>query len=501
MPTTRAVLTYAHVRHALQLAEDGTTSLAEWADEREPGLRIRVRGRAATWLLQFGRHTVTLGPAKRWTPLQAREMASHVRGMLRSELDPRPWIAARLAGATPDEAAGVLLHRRAKQRQEWSLGTVLQTYLDEHIRQGRVVRGVRRPPSTATARDVEAVLRSEPFAAIANLFTRQFDEAAFEQFRNATAAAHGGSASRKAVAYVSAALSWARFHHAAASGLVGAPRWWRDVRSIHVETVRNRMPSVADLGLTLALAREAQHLSPSGGTGPSETAVLALWFVLLTAQRLSVVGIEHRFVVEDDRAGDGSGIVYIPAELMKSRREHVVPLPPAAMALVRPAIAAAKAAQSRWLFPAPRKRRADEDLPIHKSTLYHLLLRLRGGHATGKRRLAPDLLSAAGVSVPDWSPHDVRRTFATVIEDRTTRGDAVSAVLDHAQDGGRSMVPDAAAITRIAYSRAQRLPLKRLALEPWVAMIFEAVAAAESRAKEVVAEARAGRTTTLARAV
>ncbi|KAA5599514.1 DEAD/DEAH box helicase [Blastochloris sulfoviridis] len=49
---------------------------------------------------------------------------------------------------------------------------------------------------------------------------------------------------------------------------------------------------------------------------------------------------------------------------MKSRRGHVVPLPPAAMALVRPAIAAAKAAQSRWLFPAPRKRRADEDLPM-----------------------------------------------------------------------------------------------------------------------------------------
>ncbi|KAA5599513.1 hypothetical protein [Blastochloris sulfoviridis] len=188
-------------------------------------------------------------------------MASHVRGMLRSELDPKLRIAARLAGATPDEAAGVLLHRRAKQRQEWSLGKVLQTDLDEHIRQGRVVRGVRWPPSTATARDAEAVLRSEPFAAIANPFARQFDEAAFEQFRNATAAVHGGSASRKAVAYLGAALSWARVHHAAASGPVGAPRWWRDVKSTHVETVRNRMPSVADLGLTLALAgrRSACH--------------------------------------------------------------------------------------------------------------------------------------------------------------------------------------------------------------------------------------------------
>jgi hypothetical protein len=485
--TTRAVLTIFHRSQAIHLAEVGSTDHAEWVDEREPGLRIRVRGKTATWLLRFRSHTVTLGPATRWTPLQAREMASYVRGLLRCEIDPRPWIDARAAGATSNEASGVVLNRRAKETREWTIGVLMQRYLDDHIRLGRVVNAERRPPSAKTAKDVEFVIKAEPFSAVSGLFARQFDEVAFEDFRNAMADAHGGSASRKAVAYVRAAMSWARDHHASASGLVGAPIWWAAVKSTHVEKKKERMPSVADLGITLAIA-QAMMKTKGSNRGISASVVAALHFVVLIVQRRAAIEIEWWHVVEDERAKDGSGILYLPPEAMKSRREHVLPLPPSVMDILRPAIATAKAEGSRWLFPSIRRGRAAADISIDASALNQLLRRLRGVDGASKKRGAVDLLSAAGVRVPTWSPHDVRRTFATVVEDATTRGDAVSAVLDHAQDGGTSSAQDAAAITRAAYSQAQRLPLKKIALDAWVTMLLDAVAAAEPIARDIVSQ-------------
>ncbi|MCD2173960.1 integrase arm-type DNA-binding domain-containing protein [Rhizobium sp. C4] len=163
----RDALTSSHLLDAFRLAEDGKTKLQEWSDVREPGLRLRVRKYNATWILKFKDHTVTLGPARRWNVVQARSTASHVRGMLKSGLDPRPWIDARLAGASAEEAAGVVLRREGKERNEWTLLVLMQRYRDEHIKVGRVVNTVRRPPSPNTLNDVDVMMRQQPFLDIA----------------------------------------------------------------------------------------------------------------------------------------------------------------------------------------------------------------------------------------------------------------------------------------------------------------------------------------------
>lgn len=256
MGSVRVSLTQKEVASALALAATGTATLDEWADTREIGLRIRVRGRRAVWLLKFRDSSVTLGPAGRWTPRQAREMASHVRGMLKSELDPRPWVDARLAGADAEEAAGVVLRREGRERKEWTVGEVVRQYVDQHLKLGRVVRGERRPPSARSVHDVEAsVLRAPAFRMISGLLARELDARRLEDYRNTVAKTNGGSTSRKVLSNVKTAMSWAKKHHGAASGLGGLTALWRDVASTHVEKVRTRMPSVDDLGLTLALGR------------------------------------------------------------------------------------------------------------------------------------------------------------------------------------------------------------------------------------------------------
>lgn len=488
MSRIRATLTGQHVLDACRQAEEGSTALLDFADMREPGLIIRVRGRKASWLLRFRSSTVTLGPAGRWTVRQAREMASHVRGMLKSGLDPRRWVDARLAGADSEEAAGVVLRREGRERQEWTARDLMDRYLSDHVRKGRVVRGVRRIPSAATARDVEAVIASAPFKEIAGQLVRELDPPALEGFRNQMGSLHGGSASRKALAYLKAALTWARRHHSAASGLAGAPGWWRDVASDHVETTKSRMPSIEDVGLTIAVAEAVRRLPGRRMERPaSEATVLMLWLIALTAQRRdAVASIKRAHVVEDSRAdAEGWGVLYFPPGAMKGRREHSIPLPPKAMAIIQRALVLG-GEEDVWLLPAARRGRSSEVVHASGSSVNRMLARLRGRDESGRETKAPDLLKQAGVTVPDWSPHDVRRTFATMIEDMTTRGDAVSAVLDHDQPGARVEAQGAAAITRAAYSQSQRISLKRIAMEPWVDAVVAAVESARPRVNDLL---------------
>ncbi|WP_185984817.1 tyrosine-type recombinase/integrase [Aureimonas mangrovi] len=481
MASKSVTLAGRHVVEALALADVGTTSLMDWTDTREVGLRIRVRGRRAVWLLKFRTSSLTLGPASRWNVREARELASQARGMLRSDIDPRPWLDARMAGAEAEEAEAVVLRRRGREASEWTVKEVVRRYVDEHLKAGRVVRGERRPPSSRSVRDVEtSVLGADTFAPIAELLAREFDARDLERYRDDVLARNGGSTSRRTLANVKAALSWAKRHHGSASGLGDVTGWWRDVNATYTERVRSRMPSVRDIGLTLAIADAFERMPGRAiAARAGRMHVLALKFLVLTAQRRETVCTIRREQVIADERGDreGWGILYVPPARMKGRRAHTIPLSPDAMSVVWEAIELG--GDSEHLFPARRSAQDGADVPIAPAALNRRLAQLRGADPFGRKLKSPNLLREVGVRTEDWSPHDIRRTFATEIEDATTRGDAVSAVLDHSQSGARFVdgvsVPDAAAITRIAYSQAQRLPLKRIALEPWSHLVTRAI--------------------------
>lgn len=485
----RKALRRADRGEAIKLAEAGTTKFQEWSDTDEPGLKIRVRGHSAKWILKFKSSTVTLGPVNRWSVEQARDMCSHIRGMLNSSIDPKPWIDARLAGATAEGAADVVLRRKGKQNNEWTVGTLMERYRDDHVKIGRVVRGKRNAPSVKTLKDVDSARLQEPFVKISNLLLRELDESELENYRNKLAELHGGSASRKGLAYLKAALSWARKHHPAEAGLVGVSQWWRDVANLHTEKTKDRLPSVEDLGMTIALAISARRLPGRSDKTQetSNTTIRALLTIVLTAQRReAIMTTETAELIEDEREGGGWGLLYRPPHVMKSRREHVLPIPPRAMKLIAGTEAVAQPTDSQWLFPATRKSKDGNLNHMDGSSVNKLLERLRGKDATSQEYSMPNLLALAGVEEPNWSPHDARNTFATMVEDWTTRGDAASAVLDHEGTGNQGVSRGAAAITRVAYSQSQRLPLKRIAMEPWCNAIIDAVEAALPKAEQLI---------------
>lgn len=485
----RKALRRADRGEAIKLAEAGTTKFQEWSDTDEPGLKIRVRGQSAKWILKFKSSTVTLGPVNRWSVEQARDMCSHVRAMLKSSIDPKPWVDARLAGATAEGAADVVLRRKGKQNNEWTARKLMERYRDDHIKVGRVVRGKRNAPSAKTLKDVESALLQEPFVKISNLMLRELGESELENYRNKLAELHGGSASRKGLAYLKAALSWARKHHPAEAGLVGVSQWWRDVANLHTEKTKDRLPSVEDLGMSIALAISARRLPGRSDKTQetSDTTIRALWTIVLTAQRReAIMTAETSELIEDEREGGGWGLLYRPPHVMKSRREHVLPIPPRAMKLIAGTQAATHPTGSQWLFPATRKNKDGDINHMDGSSVNKLLDRLRGKDEKSKEYLMPNLLALAGVQEPNWSPHDARNSFATMVEDWTTRGDAASAVLDHEGSGNQGTTRGAAAITRVAYSQSQRLPLKRIAMEPWCNAIIDAVEAAIPNAENLI---------------
>ncbi|WAP69872.1 hypothetical protein [Jiella pelagia] len=77
--------------------------------------------------------------------------------------------------------------------------------------------------------------------------------------------------------------------------------------------------------------------------------------------------------------------------------------------------------------------------------------------------------------VPYFSPHDIRRGFATAVSGKTSRADAVSAVLDHsAEKTGRTgeQIAASALVTDLFYYLGQRMELKAEALEIWAEMVI-----------------------------
>lgn len=174
-----------------------------------------------------------------------------------------------------------------------------------------------------------------------------------------------------------------------------------------------------------------------------------------------------------DAPEPGWVVTAFPMEDMKGKRFYSLPIPPKA-ALLFERLAFSADMKSEFAFPAQRRLSGTGDAPISKSAPRLLLARLRGRPANpsmqrqGDIRRGEDLL--AGMQY--FSPHDLRRTFGTVCGDLAVRGDAVSAVLDHA-DGvastpNISATPTRAEVTRLVYDHSQRLSLKAVAMQAWL---------------------------------
>jgi integrase len=103
-----------------------------------------------------------------------------------------------------------------------------------------------------------------------------------------------------------------------------------------------------------------------------------------TGQRAGEIAGLHRSEIHD-------GMILLPAERSKNHRAHVVPLSPSALDIIN-----------------KRERRPDRDLIFGRGT------KPFSGWSNCKERLDARITKAnGGKEIPHWTPHDLRRTFAT----------------------------------------------------------------------------------------
>ena len=157
--------------------------------------------------------------------------------------------------------------------------------------------------------------------------------------------------------------------------------------------------------------------------------VMALRFMLITMVRTQ----EMRFAVWPE-IDEKKGVWTIPAERMKMRRPHIVPLPRQAVAILQEA---KKFRQEDIIFPSPLRRGR---VLSENAVLYALYDMGYRGRLTG---------------------HGFRATASTILNERGFSGDAIEMQLAHV-DKNR---------VRAAYNHAEILNERRVLLQAWADLL------------------------------
>lgn len=493
MPSKRADIGPAEVQEARAAAEARSYTSGNpliIADNISRGLSLRVQGGSASWILKFAGRTKSLGNlAEIRTAKAARELAGQTRALMRDGDDVRTYVRTRQAGKDHDKAKAKIATEQARAAGRWTWEDLATQYADVYLSNARMTtRGIVKQPSLSTAAEARRYLMMTEAKPLFGRLLSELRPGDLEEVRDACEKSGRKTASRQFVAYAKGALSFARKKHSRSAGLEGAPKWWLEVEKLDstIPAPRSRHPSLKELAAVLYTAEKHRTMpGRESGRETSETVLCGLWWLALTAQRARAgLSLQCAHVLTWPGGPKGWKVVYFPPEVMKGKRPHSLPIPPrAAMLMERVRIAAGT--ESEFVFPALRLLGKNTDAPLSRSSPKLLLDRLRGRPADleADRRVrdearkageeiegAPNLLDG----VPYFTPHDMRRTFATVCADLAVRGDAISAVLDHA-DVATGQAPIVSAdITRIAYDYSQRLELKRLAMEAWTDALFAA---------------------------
>lgn len=186
-----------------------------------------------------------------------------------------------------------------------------------------------------------------------------------------------------------------------------------------------------------------------------------LKLILITAQRPAEVSGIHTTEI------DGSWW-NIPAERSKNGKAHRVYLSGLARGIIADAIAQVKKAReipagkeySGFIFPCPHRAK---DKPIERHAMSKALL----------RNVSPDGKTTLGITT--WTPHDLRRTAATMMSELGFMDEIIDAVLNHSKQG-----------IIATYNRNKYDAEKQQALESWARKLASITAGTEGAAAKVI---------------
>jgi integrase len=166
-----------------------------------------------------------------------------------------------------------------------------------------------------------------------------------------------------------------------------------------------------------------------------------LKLLMLTGQRAGEIAGLRWSEIRD-------GAIMLPPERTKNHRPHTVPLSRAALGIL-----------------AKRQRREGRDLIFGREGRYN-------GWSYGLMALNKRIAEVVGRSLPHWTPHDLRRSFATHAAEIGIQPHIIEACLNHVSGhkGGVAGI----------YNKATYEPEKRTALERWAAHLLAIVEGDES---------------------
>lgn len=167
---------------------------------------------------------------------------------------------------------------------------------------------------------------------------------------------------------------------------------------------------------------EIKQLAKALPTALGEVQQRAIWIMLATACRIGEI---TRAAWED--VDLDSGIWTIPAENSKNGKPHVISLSRFALDQFK-VLRATMDKTSPWVMPA----RHHSGCVCAKSLAKQVADRQRGSNAPMSRR--SPLTDALALPGGKWTPHDLRRTAATIMASLNVRPDVIEKCLNHADD-------------------------------------------------------------------
>ena len=370
-------------------------------DDDLPGLGLRLRQAGSrAWVYQYKLGTkqrrLTLGSASTIRLDQARATASKLHAQVRLGFDPvAERTERRIAAAETFGAALRIYLARQKGRVRSRSYVEISRYLDRYF------RPLHEWPFSKTDR-----------RAVAEALTKIETE-------------HGPAAANRARTTLTAFYAWC-----IAEGITDHNPVTGTAR--RAESGRSRVLSESDL-------RAVWH-----ALGNDEfSAILRL--LILTSQRREEIGGLRWSEVDPE-----AGLIRLPAERVKNKREHIIPLSAPARAILE-----------------TQPRRDGRDFVFGRG---------EGGFSGWSRckaRLDARIAEMIGHPLPGWTIHDIRRSVVTFMAELGVQPHAIEAVINHIS-GSKAGV--AGIYNRSTYERE-----KATALEMWNEHLSTLIEGRESR--------------------
>ena len=383
-------------------------------DEALPGFGVRVTcSGKRTFLFQYRagakvRRTVLGVFGAELTAAQARKKAESLRGQVRDARDPVAERRAARAAAEQEEAA----QRVLKAGDAYTVRRLIEQWADLHLVERSESYRKRVP---AELRRVLKEWLDSP--------AKHFARTDAVQALDATKAGSGPIAANRARAEARACWAWAVKRGA----LLANP--WEATPKPSRETARERVLTDLELG----------DLWTAAGSLGDPWVGLFRTMILTGQRRGEVAGMRW------DEVDLDTGTWTLPASRTKNNRQHMLPLTPQMVALIK---ATTRREAAEFVFEGVRKT-APTGFGKLKARLDDGMAELA---ADRERKPAP------------WTLHDIRRTVATGLQRLGVRLEVTEAILNHVS-GSRSGIVG-------VYQRHGWEKEKRAALEAWTAHVM-----------------------------